>query len=480
MHGPNGESPQVVRTGGGPRGRRRSRPAVTATALALLTVIGVAGCQGHASSAAGGAASTPAASSPGASGAGHSPAAAPVPLSWSAARAPLPADASGVSGQYVQLSGVSCVDVRDCVAVGSNKAGGGVFHGLVETLSGGAWTPTALPDVSSKAFVSLSSVSCPAQGNCVAVGGVNSDAGRSVPVIETLAGGAWAPVKPPLPGDADTTASAFLDDVTCTAAGSCVATGWYGTQGGIHGGYVDTLANGTWTAAGVQLPGDAAPEDSSSQASTYPASVACPQAGTCVAAGQYRDDSGQVRPFTATLAGGTWTAVRAPLPADAAATGQNGSLWAVACPAPGACIAGGHYLVSGGQPRYLADTQSGGAWTAAALPLPEGAAADQKWSQDQSTTIGAVACESVGACVATAGYLSKANAILPVIATLSDGTWTVAAAPLPADAVPGSGQANAAYLQLVTCPTAGHCLAVGSYPAADGTVESMIEMAVPR
>jgi hypothetical protein len=136
-------------------------------------------------------------------------------------------------------------------------------------------------------------------------------------------------------------------------------------------------------------------------------------------------------------------------------------------------------MARGGQPRYLTETLSGGAWTAAALPLPADAAADQKWSQYAATAIGAVACESAGACVATADYVTKANAIVPVIETLSGGTWTPAKAPLPADAAPGSGQANAAYLQLATCPAAGHCFTVGSYPAADGTVEGVIETAVP-
>jgi len=68
----------------------------------------------------------------------------------------------------------------------------------------------------------------------------------------------------------------------------------------------------------------------------------------------------------------------------------------------------------------------------------------------------------------------------PLIETLSGGTWTAAKAPLPAGAVSGSGQANAAYLEMAACPAAGHCLIVGSYPATDGTVEGLIETAVPR
>ena len=70
--------------------------------------------------------------------------------------------------------------------------------------------------------------------------------------------------------------------------------------------------------------------------------------------------------------------------------------------------------MAGGQPRYLVATQSGGAWTAAGLPLPADAAADQKWSQYGDTAIGALACQSAGACIATAGDVTKANEVLPL------------------------------------------------------------------
>jgi hypothetical protein len=482
MHGTSIESLRAAHAGGRLRGRRR--PAAIAAAVAVLAAVGVAGCSGHASTTAPGAASSPAAGSAAASGALPSSAAAAVPLRWSAARASLPADATGVSGQYAQLVDVSCPDVAYCVAVGSDRTSGAgtVYEGFVETLSDGSWTPTAIPDVSSsKGYAALIGVSCPARGNCVIIGILNTTAATQDPVIETLAGGRWVPVKPPLPADADTTKSATLNDVTCPAAGTCLATGWYSVQGGFVNAYVDTLANGAWTAARVPLPSDAAQGvPAATLPATFAAAVACPQAGSCVVTGQYQDDNGQVGPFIDTLAGGTWTSARAALPADAATTGQNGALWAIACPAPGACIAAGHYIVRGGQPRYLTETQSGGRWTAAALPLPADAAADQQWTKYGDTGIGALACESVGACVATAGYVDNANEILPLIETLSDGTWTATQAPLPTDAAPGTGQSNATYLQLVTCPAVGHCVTVGGYPAADGTLEALIETARPR
>lgn len=91
-----------------------------------------------------------------------------------------------------------------------------------------------------------------------------------------------------------------------------------------------------------------------------------------------------------------------------------------------------------------------------------------------------MACESAGACVATADYVDSANQLLPLIETLSGGTWTATQAPLPGDASPGTGPSGASYLAFVNCVTAGPCLTVGSYPAADGTTEPLIETAKPR
>lgn len=482
MHGGNCEPLRAARTGAGLRGRWPRT--VVLTAAAALAAFGVAGCQGHSSSSAAAgsvaqvAASGGAASSPAPSGA------ALAPLAWSAARALLPADADGVSNQYVVLGDVSCPAAGYCVAVGTDRAStgsGDVYQGLTETLADGTWTPTAIPDVSSPDTPpSSGAVSCPARGSCVAVWFVWSSTRVGIPLIEQLSGGRWHPVTPPRPGDASPNGGSVLTDISCPAADWCVATGWYFNTGGHRAAYVDTLSGGTWTAASVPLPADAAPETSTATPPTFLSAVSCTGTGACVASGQYHDTSGGSLPFTVTLSNGTWTAAAAPLPGDAAATSQLAGLWAVKCPAAGTCVAGGHYLSHSGQPRYLIDTLSGGTWTASAAPLPPDAAADQKWSQDLATTVGGLGCVSASSCIATAGYVTTDNEIVPAIETLSGGTWTAARAPLPADAVPASGQGNSAYLMLATCPTRSSCLTVGSYPAEDGTVAGMIETAAPK
>ncbi len=446
-----------------PARRGRTPVIVAAVVVVVLAVLGVAGWQRHWPPALFGAAAPPA-------------------LAWSAATAPLPADAVGGSSQDAQLEAISCPATGSCVAVGWYEASGGsgnVARGVTETLSDGAWSAAAAPGLTAASqggIASLIGVACPAEGSCVAVGDLTTSQGVTTPEIETLAGGSWTMASAALPGDAAQGKSAYVNDVACPAPGTCVATGRYTDSSGEAQGLLDTLSGGSWTAIKAPLPGDADPAKATSQNNTFLTDVACAAAGTCVASGQYTDSGGGTQGVIDTLSGGTWTAAKAPLPGDAETSGQLASLWAITCQAPGSCLAGGHYMSQNGQPRYLAETLSGGIWSAAAAPLPAGAAADQKWSTEQATSLGGVACRAAGYCVASASYLARSGAITPVIDTLSGGTWTAANAPLPGGAATGTKQLG--YLTLVACPASGSCLTVGSYTAGGGGTQGLIETAV--
>lgn len=461
MNSSSRDSSQPFHTDEGPRGRRPRR-AVIAAAGVVLAALCAAGCSAHQSPSA----SVATAQSPSASAGTAQP-----QLTWSAAQAPLPVDAD--LSQSATIDGVYCPAANDCVATGyytASGANGDVTQGLAETLSGGTWTPTAFPSVSSKKGVALlDAVACPVAGSCVVVGDVENTA--TMPVIETLSAGRWHSGTPALPSDAEQAGSAFLNDISCPAAGTCVATGWYTDLNGYREGLLESLSGGTWTAATAPLPGNSAP-GAASQADTYLADVACTGAGACVAAGQYRDSGGGTQGVIDTLAGGTWKAAQAPLPADAAAQDQLAAVWTISCPAPGTCLAGGHYENSGGQPRYLIETLSNGTWTASTRPLPAGAAANQEWSQKQSTTVDGIGCQSVSYCVMPVSYVASGSVVVNQIETLSGGTWTVSSEPLPPNAIAGSKQAG--FLGLVSCPAPGSCVATGSYTAKDGSMQGLI------
>jgi hypothetical protein len=163
--------------------------------------------------------------------------------------------------------------------------------------------------------------------------------------------------------------------------------------------------------------------------------------------------------------------------AGAATTGQFAGLWGITCLSPGNCAAVGHYISSAGAGRNLAETLSGGTWTATAPPLPVAAAAPQKWNtKDQVPTLDAIACQAAGSCAAPGNYTARSGAIDGVIDTLSGGKWTAATAPLPAGAVTAK---QLAYFNWAVCPAPGNCVAVGVYTTQDGT-QAFIETATAK
>jgi hypothetical protein len=97
--------------------------------------------------------------------------------------------------------------------------------------------------------------------------------------------------------------------------------GWYSDQGTWK-----TFAPGCWTAAEVPLPagGAAANPELSLR------SVACPSASACVAVGQYDDTSDNQQGLIVT-SGAPWTAIEAPLPANAASAAPGATLESVTC-----------------------------------------------------------------------------------------------------------------------------------------------------
>jgi hypothetical protein len=438
--------------------RQRRTMIIAAVTLAVLAAAGVIGWLAQ--------------PSPGGSGNTAS-----SPLVWTAAQAKLPADAADGSTQVARLDHVACPAAGSCVAVGYYQASGasGVngITPLIETLSGGTWTASGT--VSGAGASSLLSVACPAQGACVAVGYDQSSPTSESPVAATLSDGTWTADREPLPADAATDDElGALEDVACPAQGTCVAVGIYsGRSEGNLRALIETLRHGTWTATPAPLPtGADAAQNSVLQRE------ACPAAGSCTAIGWYTKADGTFEPFIDTLSGGTWTAAAVPLPADAAAKPVPDGLAylsGISCPAPGSCIAVGYYTSRSGNPRYLTETQANGTWTAAAAPLPTGAATTQK----SFTSLDAVACRAVGSCVALGSYLAGNGALYGATDTLAGASWTAAKAPLPSGSATSTAQPVSPFAQAV-CPAANSCVAVGGYKVPDGGTAALIETAASK
>jgi hypothetical protein len=458
-----------------PPSRHRRRTAVIAvgTAVLVLAALALTGWQESWPPAVFGSAPRPLAR--------HTAPPPPPPLAWSAAEAPLPADAVRGTSQNAALFAVSCPSAGSCVGVGNYQENSGskaVTAGLAETLADGVWTPTAVTGLTGTSLgsASLSGVSCPAKGNCVAVGFRTDSHTLTNPVIESLSGGHWTASAAPLPDNANQQTAGSLTGISCTGPGTCVASGWYLDGNDKSLGLFEMLSGGTWTAAEAPLPADAAPSKETQQTNTILNNVACPALGSCVATGQYTNSSGAEEGLLDTLSDGGWRAATAPMPADAVGTGQFAGLFAIACQAPGSCLAGGHYKNKGGQPRYLIDSLSAGRWSTMSAALPADAAANQEWTQDLATSIDGLACRAAGSCVAPAGYVTGEGGVDGVVSTLTGGTWRTAHLPSPFGAATAAKES--VYPMAVTCPTRGSCYAVGDYASADGSSQALIETAV--
>ncbi|MGH9016692.1 MAG: putative Ig domain-containing protein, partial [Acidimicrobiales bacterium] len=202
----------------------------------------------------------------------------------------------------------------------------------------------------------LGSVSCPAAGSCVAIGGYDDTAGHAQGLIETLSAGVWTPLEAPLPADADQPAHEFptvsLSGLACPQAGSCVIVGSYPVSAG-NVGLIETLSGATWTASQAPLP-TATPPPFSDDSLT---AVSCPTTDACVAVGTDADHVTDNAGVIDTLSAGTWTTSEAPLPPDASTSGPS-PLSAVACAGPGSCVATGAYIDAGDTRQGLLETLS--------------------------------------------------------------------------------------------------------------------------
>jgi len=212
-------------------------------------------------------------------------------LRWTAIKAPLPANAE--ANPLADLFSETCPAAGSCVAAGTYTDTDGDGQGLVETLSDGTWTPTAVPLPTNQASTPLTYypgvLTCGAPGSCVVLGNYYGTDGTDQGVIETLSTGAWAATAIPVPADASATSGA-LYAVACQAADSCVALGDYTDASGNEQALLETLSAGAWTPMQAPLSTNAAANPEVS-----PDAERCPMAGTCVAWGNYTDSNGDCR-----------------------------------------------------------------------------------------------------------------------------------------------------------------------------------------
>ncbi len=135
--------------------------------------------------------------------------------SWTVSEPPVPDGRDAAT-----LTGVSCTAGGVCTAVGQSRSGS-AFDSFAARWDGTAWTLEAVPGPAAPDQLVLRSVSCIDAGACAAAGAV-SDGGPFSPASVTRDGTHWTPVDVRV---APRTVHADLNDVSCTAGGTCVLVG---------------------------------------------------------------------------------------------------------------------------------------------------------------------------------------------------------------------------------------------------------------
>ena len=168
----------------------------------------------------------------------------------------------------------------------------------------------------------------------------------------------------------------------------------------------------------------------------YLNAVACPNATQCWAVGQVASAPGgntlseHRDPLLKLETAGRWRTVAGrDLPV------RTGALEAIACPGASDCWAVGGSAAGG---SALIEHWAGGAWQLAPSPALRGG------------QLNAIACASVSACWAIGGTQARGGTTGDVLEQWDGSRWSLAGA------LPGGLQPDA-----VSCPAAGHCLALG-------------------
>ena len=380
--------------------------------------------------------------------------------SWTAAEAPLPANAA--ADRYAFLDSVACPSASSCVAAGAYADSSGRDQGLLVTGSGMSWTAAEAPlpaNAAADPNVLLNSVACASASSCVATGDYTDSSGSTQGLLVTGSGMSWTAAEAPLPANAAADPDVWPGSVACASASSCVAAGYYTDSSGNTQALLVTGSGTSWTAAEAPLPANAVAEREISQPS-----VACPSASSCVATVRYTDSSGNVHALLVTGSGTSWTAAEAPLPANAAAD-PGDTLDSVACASASSCVAAGVYTDSSGNTQALLVTGSGTSWTAAEAPLPANAAA-----ADRDVDLASVTCASASSCVVAGTYTTPR--------ATGRGCWLpgrVRRGLRPRHRSPANAAADpVAGLGSVACASASSCVTAGTYYDSSGNHQGLL------
>jgi hypothetical protein len=380
---------------------------------------------------------------------------------WGAARV-----VPGLRGYGAEIW-VACVSAGRCVLAATGDAGRGGQQVMVARLANGVWSKAevvpGLAALRPGQWSNVSSLSCSAAGWCALAGETAKpgDEGHGQPFVATEHDGSWNKAQA-VPGLAALTGTwtAGITAVSCDGAGTCTAAGYYRDRTAHNfEPFAVTERAGRW--------GQVQPiSGSGTLGASYVTALSCSKPGDCTAAGtEGNDDTGTpVGMFTVTESGGTWheaAALRGTIRLQYPVDTEN--VTALTCTAPGQCVALGVFATNANsedsvpvQATPFEAVQKNGTWSE--VHALRGLPANAvAW-------VSTVSCASAGDCSAGGYWLTNSGSEDNLsndhafVASEKDGVWT-------AEGVPGLATLHSkdSAIHEVLCQTSHGCAAIGDY-----------------
>ena len=188
------------------------------------------------------------------------------------------------------------------------------------------------------------------------------------------------------------------------------------------------------------------------------AGVACPSATACIASGTYRAAYG-IEGLLLTGHGSSWTATRAPAP-ESGPKVTLGLASAKSCPSAAVCFVPGESRGPAGHVRAIIETGRRSSWSVALAPLP----ADAGTGPRTHSVLGAVTCPSATRCYAFGNYHDTSGHLEGFVVIWNGSSWTAAQAPMP----PGAAASPSPAWAATSCPAADTCVTAANYTDSAG------------
>lgn len=340
---------------------------------------------------------------------------------WSVKAAPIPAGATAS-----ELSGISCASTTSCKVVGRYADSEHIYHLLVQSWNGTAWSIQSAPTPQGAKAAELSAVDCASSSACAAVGSYLNQSGAQVPLALTYNGTSWSLASVPAAANA---VGSWLSGISCASTTACVAVGVQADAFGHEEGFSARRAGSTWTTPPTpELDGNS---------ENVLSAISCAATTDCLAVGRYDDADGKSQNLAIDWDGEKWQQIDAP---DEEAENTDG-LGAISCPVQSSCVAVGLRPGNSSEPPLIA-RWDGDSWDSdAPAEFSSGASA---------VGLAAVSCYSETQCNAVGSASYGGFPIKSFSLAYEEGAWFAPYIPAP-----GGG------LRGVSCPEAESCVAVG-------------------